>query len=246
MDMHNAFANATKEYKFKCRHVHTGKYVHARVYSWNREEFPQIAFAGSANYSMMGFGDSQIEVVNQCDTDLANDFYNQTSREAILCTHDSILEIVDFREEIGTKHLMEKSPVELSLLDSRTQKTHKKAGLNWGHRSSRNPDQAYTHIPSSVYKTDFFPPIKKPFLMQNDDGEEYLLVRAQENGKALQTTHDNSLPGLYFRSRIGVSSGLFADRQDLENYGRTTVSISKINDQEYFLDFSVNPKNQAS
>ncbi len=245
-NMHNAFVTATDKYKFKCSYIYKGNLVHAKVYSWKYKDLPQMAFAGSANYSMMGFGESQTEIVNHCDIHLANRFYDQISKNAMSCTDRSIVETIDLTEEVETKHVQVKDSVELSLLDSRTQKTHKRAGLNWGQRSSRNPDQAYIPIPSSVYKSSFFPPAKRPFLVHTDDGEKYTFVRAQENGKALHTTHDNSLLGLYFRSRIGVTSGEFVKRQDLENYGRTTVRISKINDREYFLDFSTSLKQESN
>ena len=238
-DMHYAFVVATEKYKFKCSYVCASKLVHAKVYSWQHKDIPQIAFVGSANYSMMGFGDTQIEVMDQCDIHQANAFYDKISRNTILCTDSSVYESIDLTDEVKTKDMLVQDSVELSLLDSRTQLTHKKAGLNWGQRSNRNPNQAYIPIPSNVYKSNFFPPIGEPFLMRTDDGEEYIFVRAQENGKALHTTHNNSLLGLYFRSRIGVTSGEFVNRQDLDKYGRTTVSILKINEREYFLDFSV-------
>ena len=45
--------------------------------------------------------------------------------------------------------------------------------------------------------------------------------------------------GSYLRSRIGVPFGQPVRRHHLESYGRTDISISKIGEGLYQLDFSV-------
>ncbi len=128
--------------------------------------------------------------------------------------------------------------VTLSLLTS--SKTPAKSGINWGQRPFRDPNQAYIHVPVEVQKSGFFPDLGEQFTVLTDDGKSFVMVRAQQNGKALHTTHNNALLGKYFRTRIGIDSGQYVERYHLDQYGRTTVSFTKIDDETYFLDFSPN------
>ena len=66
-----------------------------------------------------------------------------------------------------------------------------------------------------------------------------IFVRAQQNGKALETPQSNSLLGSYSRDRIGVGDGEFVTKEDLDNYGRATINFSKIDHEYYYMDFSV-------
>lgn len=81
--------------------------------------------------------------------------------------------------------------------------------------------------------------MKTRFAVLTDDGQSFIFHRAQDNRKALHSPDDNSIIGKYFRSRIGVEDGAFVYRMDLENYGRTNVTFTKINDETYYMDFSV-------
>ena len=49
----------------------------------------------------------------------------------------------------------------------------------------------------------------------------------------------NALLGEYFRGRIERANGAYVSLQDLEVYGRTDVTFYKIDDEEYYMDFSV-------
>lgn len=76
--------------------------------------------------------------------------------------------------------------------------------------------------------------------MITDDGLPFIFVRAQDNGKALETTQNNALLGEYIRSRIGVPSGAFVEKSDLLKYGRTDVTLTKLDDETYHMDFTPN------
>jgi hypothetical protein len=76
-------------------------------------------------------------------------------------------------------------------------------------------------------------------MVLTDDGKELICVRAQDNGKGLHTTLNNSLMGEYFRYRLGLPSGSFVRKKDLLKYGRTDVDFYKIDDETYLLDFSI-------
>lgn len=113
-----------------------------------------------------------------------------------------------------------------------------RSGLNWGQRQGRNQNQAYLSIPRSEQESGFFPRVGEEFLVECDDGTVLRLVRAQQNGKALQTPDDNSLLGTYFRKRLGVRSGDPVALWHLHEYGRTTVDVFKTESGLYLLDFS--------
>jgi len=236
---HQAFVRAVQEFDFNCRYMVAGHPVHSKVYTWLKNDIPALAFAGSANYSVMGFSGTQKEVLCYCDSNSAQQYYELIRQSTVLCTEREIESQIDITDYPAMNRISIENTEELSLLDSNSGQTHRKAGLNWGQREGRNPNQAYIPIPSEIYKTGFFPPVGQLFSVRTDDGEDYQFVRAQERGKALHTSQNNSFMGLYFRNRIGVGSGEYVTRGHLERYGRTTVSISKLSDDKFYLDFSV-------
>ena len=113
-----------------------------------------------------------------------------------------------------------------------------RSGLNWGQRPGRDPNQAYLPVPAYIQMSGFFPERGEPFLMECDDGEVLKCVRAQANGKAIETSGNNSILGTYFRKRLGVRPGYLVTIDHLFRYGRMSVDISHQNDYRYFLDFS--------
>jgi hypothetical protein len=114
----------------------------------------------------------------------------------------------------------------------------KASGLNWGQRPGREQNQAYLPVPAYIQRSNFFPEPGQHFLIKCDDGEEFNCVRAQANGKAIETPGNNSLLGIYFRRRLGVMPGYMVNINSLINYGRTSVDIFHVKDNEFFLDFS--------
>lgn len=114
-----------------------------------------------------------------------------------------------------------------------------RSGLNWGQRPGRNPNQAYLSVPREIQRSSFLPEVGQQFLVDTDDGQRLIMVRAQSNGKALETPGDNSLLGRYFRTRIGVESGRLVTAAHLRRYGRTSVDIYRVSSTHYELDFSV-------
>jgi hypothetical protein len=89
-----------------------------------------------------------------------------------------------------------------------------------------------------VLRTNNFIDRGVEFLIECDDGELFKCVRAQANGKALETSSDNSLLGIYFRKRLGVRQGYLVTIEHLFRYGRTSVDISKKDEFRFFMDFS--------
>jgi hypothetical protein len=87
------------------------------------------------------------------------------------------------------------------------------------------------------YKIGLFPSQSGATVL-TDDNKVLICTRAQDNGKAIQTPHNNSLIGEYFRRRLGVPFGEPVTIEHLQNYGRTDVDFYKIDDETYFMDFA--------
>ena len=240
---HSGLQNLAKgnEYgiEFTCRYISLGNPVHAKVYCWLDSGGGAVeAFCGSANYTLAGFGRSQKEALSFTDPTDGRIFHEQLRRDTTDCLDDEIENKVTLTETRKTPSGTSLPSVTLSLLTKQTGETHERSGLNWGQRPGRESDQAYIPIPAPHY--DFFPPIGEQFTMMTDDGESFVFVRAQQKGKALHTTQNNSLMGRYIRNRIGVAPGEYVTRQHLIEYGRTDITIEKIDEETYLLDFRPN------
>ena len=243
---HSAFKKIqSSNSAIKCRYLVGNNSVHAKVYVWIRKKKPIVAFAGSANYTHSGFlRANRIETMSEIDAQSAYEFCKRVLPKSEMCLSNSIDERVVLHMPKGAlaksvKSQIGRESVSLSLVVKGKGSTHEKSGLNWGQRPNRKPNEAYIPIPSSIYNTDFFPPIKDRFIVQTDDGETLIFTRAQEKGKALHTPDDNSEIGCYFRRRLGVPNGSHVTRSHLTKYGRTDVTITKTDDENYYLDFSV-------
>ena len=253
---HTGFVNLCNDQpRFQCSYLKPGyRAVHAKSYIWLRNGIPVVAFIGSGNYSQNTFMDGTVELFANDDADACIDFYQRFATNSILCRNVDLSTGFKFYREFHKKQVIidsveqqknqtsvagESDFVLLSLLDSRTGQTHIKSGLNWGQRDGREPNQAYISVPSVVSKSNFFPDRKRHFTLITDDGETFDCVIAQDGEKAIETTKNNSLLGIYFRNRIGVPLGSFVHTESLTNYGRTNVEICKVDDETYLMNFSV-------
>ena len=235
--------------KFNCSYVQNIPTVHSKIYIWSKKSQPISAYAGSANYTLTGFGKTyrkQKEVLTPCDPTMALDYFKHIEQNTIYCNH------IDAEVFVTEKAIIEKQgiidnvktaqeEVKLSFISKKYNDIPTRSSLNWGQRPElgRNPNQAYIPIPSTIYGTDFFPPVGVYFTVHTDDQHVLLCTRAQENGKAIHTPQNNSLLGEYFRNRLSLSSGALVTKADLEKYGRTEVTFIKIDDENYFMNFSV-------
>lgn len=253
---HTGFVNlCNDEPRFRCSYVKPGfKAVHAKSYIWLKDDHPVVAFTGSGNYSQNTFMDGTVEAFAVDDPAMCIDFYQRISGKSISCKdlgdnsgikfykefyrRRAILDFDD-KQKVPVPDVSDSESVVLSLLDTRTDETHTRSGLNWGQRDRREPNQAYIPVPSVIARKNFFPDRANHFNLITDDGQSFDCVIAQDNDKAIETTRNNSLLGVYFRNRIGVELGSYVRKEDLLNYGRTNVEISKVDDETYFMDFSV-------
>lgn len=244
--------------QFECWYMTKTPPVHAKTYTWYQSGLPYQAFTGSANYSQNGFF-KQREAVASDDPAKSFVYFQSLLGDAINCLDSKVeqtIRITDVqirrarqvarKEPVATlprrlsPEALATQPVGMSLLD-RNGNLPARSGLNWGQRPEyhRNPNQAYIRIPASIRHSGFFPPRKQHFTLITDDDKTLDAVIAQDNDKAIETTFDNSLLGSYFRQRLSLPSGAPVTLADLKRYGRTDINFIRIDDETYYMDFSV-------
>ncbi|HCD38151.1 MAG TPA: restriction endonuclease [Candidatus Omnitrophica bacterium] len=244
---------------FTCSYVTTTPPLHSKIYAWYQGKKPIAGFAGSANYTQAAFYNKQRECVIPTDPIECRKYFDSLGKETMFCNHNDVeatiqiypddafslykrpSKVTEGLEMPSSKKKIAGVPtLTLSLL---TQKgaIHNRAGLNWGQRPKRNRDQAYIPIATETYKDspDFFPARGLHFTVHTDDDKTLICTRAQDNGKAIEIPQDNSLLGQYFKSRMGLPQGKFITKEDLVRYGRTDVEFYKIDDETYYMDFSI-------
>ena len=247
---------------FTCRYLAYSPPVHSKAYSWYSNGRPKVAYVGSANYTQQAFRVARREVMTEDDPQSVKTYFDLILQDTINCTDpqiDTRITIIreprrliglgtnngdmSDEEEPGSPHedpLAELQHTNVNLLDNRG-RLPQRSGLNWGQRPEygREPNQAYIRLPMTVAKTDFFPPLKEVFTILTDDGKSMICVRAQDGAKAIHSTQSNSILGIYLRYRLGVPEGGRITKQHLEAYGRTDLDFYKIDEETYYMDFSV-------
>lgn len=243
--------------KFECSYLINRYPIHSKVYSWLHNNTPVKGFAGSVNYSQQAFvSKHQGEVATECNPIQAYEYYQSLVDDSIFCTHQDAEDVIssysDNRfvqpnqeaiKEESTRYnsIFGLEKVTVSLVSRKLADVAPISGLNWGQREGRESNQAYIQLPSEVYNSDFFPIKATHFTISTDDGKILICTRAQKDnqGHAIETPHNNSLLGEYFRHRLGVANGELVILEDLHNYGRTGIDFYKIDEENYFMDFSV-------
>lgn len=240
---------------FKCSYLNAeANPTHSKLYTWLKDGEPQLAFLTSANYTLNAFRRNQDEIAVTCDPWEAYSYFKSKISLSLYCTcsdaeslvrDDSV--ITGIRDNSGDEqHIPEDLSkegidwVKLPLFSERQNRIHEHAGLNWGQRVGREPNQAYIPVPASVRNSDFFPPRGEPFSVLTSDGFPFVCVIAQDGGKAIHTTNNNSELGEYFRRRLGVPLGKPITLDDLDKFGSRYVKFTKINEEEYYMEFERN------
>ena len=215
--------------------------VHSKVYVWMSNAVPFRAFVGSANYTQRGFlvANQQEEAMVEADPERAFEYFQKVRSGSMEIRHDDIEDHVVLFEPDHQGNDTDNC-VTLSLVTARGI-VAARSGLNWGQRPEerRNPNQAYLRIPSDVARAEFFPPRSTQFTVLTDDGHSFIAVTAQDGDKAIHTPDGNHILGEYFRRRIGVALGSPVERSHLDSYGRTDVRFCKLDEETFFMDFSV-------
>lgn len=253
ISVHEGFKNLMREAvpnnsQFCCQYIFNAAPVHSKLFLWEKNGEPFSAFMGSANYTQAAFSPLRREIMTECDPLEANDYFNEIEPDSIYCTHAEIEDYVTLCPSHPILNAEEEplvlvrgagvSSVTLSFL-TRSGEVGSRSGLNWGQRDGREPNQAYIPLPSRIARTNFFPLNRNHFSVLTDDGKQLILRVEQQNNKAITTPLNNSLLGEYFRNRLGLANGSLISTADLERYGRTNVTFYKLDDEQYFMDFSV-------
>ena len=243
---------------FVCSYITSPPPVHGKLYIWYQEKQLLKSFIGSANYTQTAFFDHQREMLSEFfDSDVTS-YYDSLVGDSIYCNHGEIENHLCVHND---KHYYHRHPNEdsanhnLPVFDTeglpnvrasllgKNGRIQRRGGLNWGQRPSRDSNQAYIQLLPEVYRSDFFPPKPQQFTIMTDDSKVLICVRAEkpkmEKGGCVIHSTKNSLMGEYFRNRLGVASGTFVTKEDLERYGRTDVVFYKLDDEHYYMDFSV-------
>lgn len=243
-------AKSDGDYAFECSYVYKGLPVHAKVYVWLQDGNPVVAYAGSANYSQPGFLNGYREILVECDPAVAWEFRQSIVPDTIYCTNDDVGDHVKITSGVPSKAIWTRHErtaatpaasyehVVLSLLSSRDGEVPQKSGLNWGHRGSRNRNEAYIQVAAGIVRSNFFPRGKRHFTLITDDDKALIVRLEQDNDKAMTTPRSNADLGEYIRYRLGLANGAPVTRADLERYGRTDVDFYKIDEEHFLMDFS--------
>jgi len=235
---------------FTCEYVYQNPPVHANLYIWIKNGQPVVAFTGSADFMQNSFISSRIESMDSCVPDEAYSLFSEVESKSIYCNHSEVEDNILLRpthrildEENNPLTTLSGEGIISTTLSFLTNHgdVGKTSGLNWGQRKGRNKNEAYIPLPSRIAKKGFFPLKDQHFMVVTDDGHNLLLRVEQQNDKAITTPLSNAQLGEYFRNRLGLPNGAFVTKQDLLYYGRTDVTFYKIDDEEFYMDFSSHP-----
>lgn len=138
--------------------------------------------------------------------------------------------------------------VNISLID-RSGQVPESSGLNWGFANAHvcNNDAYLKIIKEDVINNpSYFPPKLHRDIINVvwDDGttmvcmlEGTQVINGDEFPKQISSYGDKSRIGTYLRGRIGVFNRR-VNRTDLDNYGRTHITVSYLGGNDYRFDFS--------
>lgn len=243
---HEGFKDLQKEYsgngkgQFTCSYLYQPPTSKKNNFIWLHDENPIQAFNCPYDFTQASLLRTRREPMDARVAAYAYKFYEKTVDRTIYCNHSEVEDYVVIKptdSPLSTGGDSLESCV-LSFL-TRTGEPGTKSGLNWGQRNKRNRNEAYIPLPSKVAKSGFFPLNKQHFLVVTDDYHTLQLRVEQQNNKAITTPSSNALLGEYFRNRLGLANGAYVNSDDLKSYGRTDVTFYKIDDEQYYMDFSV-------
>lgn len=228
---------------FSCSYVYELPAVHSNLYVWTKGGNPLIAFTGSAPFLQSSFLQSEVEdSMSEVDPVQSWECYRRIEKHTMYCIHSELENDIRITNDFPlnleqTNSQTDLDTVTLSLL-TRDGKIGARSGLNWGQRKGRNHNEAYIPVPRKIAQKKFFPLHKQHFTVQTDDHKSLILRIEQEHDKALTTPLNNSLLGEYFRRRLGLGNGEYISVESLKRYGRTDVSFTKLDEEQYYMDFA--------
>lgn len=227
---------------FSCSYVCQPPPEKRNCYIWLNHERPVRAFGGSYEFTQISLLHRGSGSMRERAAEYAYRIYKKAIDRSIYCNHSEVEDYIIVHSSsagpLSDSVQGDENCVRLSLL-ARGGETGKRSGLNWGHRGNRNKNEAYIPLPSHIARTNFFPLNNQHFLVVTDDHHTLQLRVEQQNDKAITTPASNALLGEYFRNRLGLANGTFVEKRHLTDYGRTDVTFYKIDEEQYYMDFSV-------
>lgn len=236
--------------------------IHTKLYLWKDEILrPVRAFSGSANMTNAGMGignQVQENVMSEIDPVAASVYFEQRYNLAVDCLAPEVDGLIEFpvhQDDIQLSVASSEDPspgqpdadaekVYFYLYNKRDGQSYEPGGgINWGHRGDRDRNQAYAPISAEVSRSGFLPPKNTPITVHCDDGEILVLRGAsggekQPSGKDLTSIPSNASLGAYLRKRMGLESGQYVGMEQLFDYGRAHFTLSRLQNGDYYLDFS--------
>jgi len=94
-------------------------------------------------------------------------------------------------------------------------------------------------LPENLWNSSFFPDHTWHFVILSDDNKVFFGTRENLAGKGIYSAQKNISFYEYFRNRLGLANGAIITKVDLIHYGRTDVTFYKIDEENYYMDFSV-------
>jgi hypothetical protein len=134
-----------------------------------------------------------------------------------------------------------KESLVLPLYSPKTKEVQEKSGLdqcNAGGRK-RHPDEVYIPIPSWIHKEfkDFFPPRDKPFNLVLPSKKEISAKVCQDNSKALMSNPNQDLGKWLLRKLLRLKEWELLTYKKLEEIGIDSVEITKIDGENFEINF---------
>ena len=250
---HEGFKELQREYsgsgrgKFICSYLYQPPASNKNSYIWLQDEKPMQAFNCSYDFTQDSLLRMRRGSMNVRAAAYAYRHFGKIIDRTIYCNHSEVEDYVVIRH---TDSLLSTggSSLESCVLSflTRTGEPGTKSGLNWGQRKKRNKNEAYIPLSREVARGGFFPLNNQHFLVVTDDHHTLQLRVEQQNDKAITTPSSNALLGEYFRNRLGLANGAYVSLDDLKSYGRTDVTFYKIDDEQYYMDFSVEVRGRNS
>ena len=229
------------EIKFTCSYIYKDLPSCPNLYVWFWNDTPVTAFGLRSNFLQQTFVQENYEQAIPIKAADAAEKFSSCIDYSVKCTFNEIEEdILIVGEHFDINAGTSAQKCRLSLLQKYKDETGARSGLNWGQRGNRNRNEAYIPLPSHIAKSGFFPLNEQHFIAVTDDGHSLLLRVEQQNDKAITTPDSNARLGEYFRNRMGLANGNYITRADLEEYGRSDVDFYKFDDEQFYMDFSVN------
>lgn len=249
INSHEGFKELQKEYsansgkgKFVCSYLYQQPKSKNNSFIWLYDENPVQAFTCSYDFTQSSLLRTRRGSFQDRIAAYAYGLFQKSVDRTIYCNHAEVDDYVIIKPTDSPLQSGGDSTLEnciLSLVTARTGEPGTKSGLNWGQRNKRNRNEAYIPLPSRVAKSGFFPLNKQHFLVVTDDHHTLQLRVEQQNDKAITTPSSNALLGEYFRNRLGLANGEYVNSGHLRDYGRTDVTFYKIDDEQYYMDFSI-------